>query len=175
MLLTAAKRLLPLRGRAAIGRSIRKFRRKRHARWGTDFITDVKTRLPHLKPKIIFDVGANIGLAALEFSDAFPTAIVHAFEPGSENMRCLHLNLSGKPDILKHQIAFGAEPGTGNLFIEPEHPSMARFNGGVGPTEIVNIETIDRFCSVHRIWLIDLLKIDTEGHEIQVSPGPKDC
>jgi FkbM family methyltransferase len=122
---------------------------------------------------MIFDVGANIGMTALEFADAFPAATVHAFEPGSDNMRSLNGNLSGKPDILRYQLAFGSEPGTADLLIEPEHPTMARIGAGVGPTEKVKVDTIDQFCVAHQISQIDLLKIDTEGYEIPVLVGAK--
>lgn len=160
--------------RRAIGRTIRNFRRKPDPRWGIDFLAEVKQRIPHLEGKTIFDVGAHIGMTAIEFSDVYPNAVVHAFEPGAENMRRLEANLVGKPEVRRHKIAFGEEVGSAKLLVEADHPSMARIGGSGGPTEEVRVDTIDNFCAQNGIKQIDLLKIDTEGFELKVLSGAKE-
>ena len=37
----------------------------------------------------VFDVGANYGQTAIRFSKAFPSAIIHSFEPVESNFRIL--------------------------------------------------------------------------------------
>ena len=155
-----------------MGRAKRNYKREPEQRWGLDFITEVRSR-SNLEPKVIFDVGAHIGVTALLYSDCFPNATIYAFEPGSDNMRQLRENLVGAPDVRKHQIAFGVAAGTGALLTEPEHPSMARFGNGAGPTENVPIDTVDQFCTEHDVDRIDLMKIDTEGFELEVLEGAK--
>ena len=133
---------------------------------------EIKSRLPLLNVKTVFDVGAHIGITALEYSDRFREAHVYAFEPGSENFRRMTSNLVGKPDIRRYQIGFGASEKTAVLFMDPAHPSMARLVETPDPnSENVTIDTIDHFCAMHEIREIDILKIDTEGHEIQVLTG----
>ena len=40
---------------------------------------------PDLKPKIIVDLGANIGIASIYFAHQFPDSEIFAFEPEEEN------------------------------------------------------------------------------------------
>ena len=159
-----------LKLRHAIGRSRRNRARRPDARWGVDFIDEAKLRFG-LSCGVIFDVGAHIGITALHFSNAFPEAKVHAFEPGSRNFDHMSANLSGKPDIQRHKFAIGAEPGEAILLIEPDHPSMARIGEGQGPTEVVKVETLDHFCRAHGIDAVAILKIDVEGFEMNVLTG----
>jgi FkbM family methyltransferase len=160
--------------RHEIGRRVRNLRRDRIAGVGHDFVGDIKTRLPHVQVNTIFDVGAHIGLTALEFSDEFPNATVYAFEPGSENFCRMKSNLIGKPDIRLHNIGFSSAPGEAVLLCEPEHPSMARIvSGGTANTETVKLDTIDNFSIAAGVNRIDLLKIDVEGHEMSVFAGAR--
>lgn len=168
------KNFLPLKLRRDIGRSVRNLRRKSWPSFGIDFPGDVKTRLPSLKVRTIFDVGANIGMTALEFSDAFPDAVVYAFEPNGDNLKRLQSNLTGKPEVLPQFMALGKEAGSGHLLIVPDHPSTHRLvKAGSGSTEIVRIGTVDQFCADNGIDDIDFMKIDVEGYEIQVLEGAR--
>lgn len=168
------KSLLPAATRAIIGRAVRNLKRKPSESQGVDFIAEIKSRIPSLKVRTVFDVGAHIGLTALEYSDAFPGAAVYAFEPSEANFRRLTSNLIGKPDIAKHRIGMGAEASAKTLYTDPNHPSMARLTEHAeGSAETVTIETIDSFCGDHNIASIDVLKIDTEGHELQVLAGAR--
>lgn len=168
----ALKKLIPAPARVKFGRSIRNFRRTQRPTLGVDFVKEVKSRLPYYKVQNIFDVGAHIGMTALEFSDNFPFAAVYAFEPGTDNMRRLDANLVGAPKIQRCQFALGAKPGTARLLIEPDHPSMNRLTHTEdGQSEIVAVSTIDKFCAEQGIPLIDILKIDVEGAELDVLSG----
>lgn len=172
VVLTGVKKIIPRSARATIGRALRNLSRKPSPSFGLDFIDEVKSRLPLLDVETIFDVGAHIGITALEYSDQFRAAHVYAFEPGSDNFRRMTSNLVGKPDIRRYQIGFGASERTATLFMDPEHPSMARLvEGPNSNSENVTIDTIDHFSAVNKICAIDILKIDTEGHEIQVLTG----
>jgi FkbM family methyltransferase len=154
------------------GRRIRNSRRSRLDGVGHDFVRDIRERLPQLTIRAIFDVGAHIGMTALEFSDEFPAAEVWAFEPHPANFARMKSNLVGKPDIRLHQIGLGGEPGTLPFHFDPAHPSMARIPvDGELVTDTVDIDTIDRFAAANRIGDVDLLKIDVEGHELEVLAG----
>jgi FkbM family methyltransferase len=170
--LSGVKKIIPPSARATIGRSLRNLTRKPSPSFGRDFIGEVKSRLPRLNVETIFDVGAHIGITALEYSDQFRAAHVYAFEPGSDNFRRMTSNLIGKPDIRRYQIGFGASERTATLFMDPVHPSMARLvEKPNSNSENVTIDTIDHFCEVNQMRDVDILKIDTEGHEIQVLTG----
>ena len=154
-----------------IGRFRRNARRGPSQRWGRDFVQEYATRIKP-EPKIIFDVGGFIGLNALRYSDAFPTAKVYTFEPTSENLRAMDDVLAGKPDIIRKQLAVGAETGTLKIAYDQEHPSMSRAADSTSKSvEEVPLTTIDQFADDENIGLIDILKIDTEGHELEVLKG----
>jgi FkbM family methyltransferase len=172
MLLDSMKLLNPKLLRSFIGRSYRQMRRQPGEGFGRDFIMEVKSRLPDCHIRTVFDVGAFIGITAIEFSDAFPQAVVYAFEPCTANFQRMEANLVGKPVIRRHRIAFNAAAGRGELLIEPNHPSMCRLVDTTdGDSEIVSMDTIDQFCAVNGVPGIDLLKVDTEGHELEVLAG----
>lgn len=158
------------RMRREIGRRKRNWRRSPDIHWGADFISELTERTG-LCPEVIVDVGAHIGITALEFADAFPDAIVHAIEPGSENFERLESNLSGKPHIQRHKLAIGAAPGEATLMIEPDHPSTAHIGSGDGASETVEVMTFDTFCETRGIEQVSLMKIDTEGYELEVLKG----
>lgn len=160
--------------RHAAGRTIRNLRRNRVDGFGHDFIADVRSRLPHLDIRTIFDVGAHIGMTALEFSDEFPQADVYAFEPHPGNFKRMQSNLIGKPDVRLFQFGFGAEPSEVPFHFDREHPSMARVaSHGEAVTDTIKLDTVDRFCAAQGIGKIDFMKIDVEGHEIPVLQGSK--
>lgn len=160
--------------RHAAGRTIRNLRRNRVDGVGHDFIADVRSRLPHLDIRTIFDVGAHIGMTALEFSDEFPQADVYAFEPHPGNFQRMRSNLIGKPDVRLFQFGFGAEPSEVPFHFDREHPSMARVaSHGEEVTDTIKLDTVDRFCAAKGIGKIDFMKIDVEGHELPVLEGAR--
>ena len=61
----------------------------------------------NLNPKIIFDIGANIGISAIYFSHRFPDAKIYAFEPIKENYQLLLENTAGLKNVKAFQVAFG--------------------------------------------------------------------
>src|SRR2546430_2092256 len=123
-MLSQLKTLIPTTARANIGRTIRNLKRRPGESQGIDFIAEIRSRLPALNVKTVFDVGAHIGMTALEYSDAFPSADVYAFEPSADNFERMKLNLIGKPDIKLHRIGMGSEKSTATLYLDPDHPSM---------------------------------------------------
>jgi FkbM family methyltransferase len=173
-MLNHIKAFIPATTRANIGRTIRNLKRRPAESLGIDFITEIGSRLPQVEVKTIFDVGAHIGLTAIEYSDAFPNADVYAFEPSASNFERMKSNLIGKPDIKIHRIGMGSEKSAATLYLDPNHPSMARLTKHPeGKSEKVAIDTIDDFCNCQCISSIDILKIDTEGHETQVLAGAR--
>jgi FkbM family methyltransferase len=133
-------------------------------------MTEVRSRIG-MEPNVIFDVGAHIGSTAGAFCDFFPSATIFAFEPSSKNFLDMTRNLVGHPDIRRYQIGFGASDGTEVLIFDPDHPSMARIGASTGEPENITIRTIDGFCAAHGVDMVDILKLDTEGYELQVLRG----
>lgn len=132
----------------------------------------------------IFDIGANIGQTAVAYSEIFPSAQIHSFEPFKENFDHLLENTKGNPRIQSHHMAMSDR----NAQIEVKrdcHP-LSQWNSidtrrqetlvtsGSFRTEVINLTTGDWFCQQAGIEDICLLKIDTEGHELEVLLGLRD-
>ena len=128
---------------------------------------------------IIFDVGANIGMTSLFFSRV-PSAKVEAFEPVERTFSFLQKNLSNNhiDNVRTHNIGFSNR--SGELAIGGEKPEESsgtfkvREKSDHGYSEIARFETMDEFVKRLKIDHVDYVKIDCEGHEINIIEGCKE-
>ena len=134
-------------------------------------------------PYCIFDVGANKGQylnLALE-NIASDDYSIHSFEPGQEAFRQLHKTFSHDSNIFLNNIGIGKEMCSAILhydYVGSAWASLTKRNLdhlGVSfdKSETVKITTIDNYCSEKGIEQIHLLKIDVEGHELDVLLGAR--
>lgn len=141
---------------------------------GVDPWETIQALKPDFSPEVILDVGANEGETALRLSDSFPSAKVHAFEPVSATFSKLQARVRNRREIHAHQLAIGAAEGKAAISLQA-HSTLnslrAPGDTSQGPEESATLTTLDRFCSVHRIPRIHILKTDTEGHEMEVLEG----
>ena len=59
----------------------------------------------------VFDVGANYGQTAIRFSKAFPSAIIHSFEPVESNFRILKKKTYRYSKVLLVKEGLDSHPG----------------------------------------------------------------
>src|SRR5437660_4897383 len=62
---------------------------------------------PALEPKVILDIGSNIGASILFFHEQFPTARIYGFEPHPETYRILQMNIGSIPSVEVFNYALG--------------------------------------------------------------------
>jgi len=130
--------------------------------------------------RTIFDVGANVGDVALRLAREHPSATVHAFEPAADTFSRLRQNTQSIPRIRAHNLGLGATPGTKTMRLFEDSrlntladaaPFVTAFETPVQSTASIEISTLDMFARQHAIDSIDILKIDTEGFEMDVLEG----
>ncbi len=121
---------------------------------------------------LVFDIGANLGESALKFDVAFAGARIHCFEPVRETFEKLRSNVGGYRNINCHHFAFGSSDGEGIVYLtEQSNTSSLIKPKNPLESEAVKIRTVDEFARDRQITRIDLLKIDTEGFDLEVLKG----
>jgi FkbM family methyltransferase len=145
---------------------------------GVDLFRDIRTLLPRLHLRTIFDVGANEGQSAEEYLKKFPDAQIYCFEPVSATYEKLCHRLSAKPRVRSFNLGLGKEEGAAKILCRG--PStvfrMTTLWGEAahlpsGPTESIKMVTIDKFCKDNGTSEINYLKVDTEGGDLDVLKG----
>jgi len=138
---------------------------------GESVIRDMKRM--HIRPKLIFDVGANAGKYSRLFANTWPDADLYAFEPTHTTFSKLKQNTHVFNNIMCYRMAFGDNKEEGTLHINDKSVQNSFIFNPLGSdrSEIIEIETIDDFCVQNEIRTIDFLKIDTEGFDLKVLQG----
>lgn len=130
----------------------------------------------HPKPgDTVFDVGSHIGVFTLKASRLIGyTGVVWAFEPEPENFMLLRRNiaLNNASNIKAFKKAVSSRKGTLRLYTHPTNTggSSVQFATGKASTSVSSI-TLDYIIQKHNIQRVNLLKLDVEGHELEVLRG----
>src|SRR5258708_34910951 len=127
----------------------------------------------NLQPKVILDIGANIGAASNYFAREFPAARIFASEPVPENYALLVENTASLPGVSTFPVALGA--GDAQMEISPATDSRNRggfslyesHRAGAVPVK-VDVTHTGRFLREQGIDRVDLIKNDIEGAEFDV-------
>jgi len=127
-----------------------------------------------IKPKNIFDIGANIGAASFFFAEHYPESKIYSFEPAKDLLPILRKNLNGYKNvsIIKKAVK-NVNNKKSKLFIDSHNYDgsslhseyINKNNLNVNNFEIVETINIADFCLEKKIKEIDILKIDAEGSE----------
>lgn len=129
--------------------------------------------------RVIFDVGANAGIYSLAAVAVNPQVQVHAFEPTPEIARGLRETIAENrlgSNISVHELAVSERTGRAALM---RYRGSDDTNGGMNfiveqsdaSAESVGTTSIDEFCDAQGIEMIDLLKMDIQGHEASALRG----
>jgi FkbM family methyltransferase len=135
---------------------------------------DIDAYMPGTEIRTIFDVGANTGATVARYHEAFPEAEIWAFEPVNATYQALVETTADLGGVRTFNVALGASEREGritavgtslmNTLVEGDSDSG-------GPVQHVEILSGDAFCRKNGIDRIGLLKIDTEGHDLEVLTG----
>lgn len=143
---------------------------------GMDLLSDLARRNYVADFKTVFDIGANVGQTALDFFEKFPCVDIYSFEPVPATFVFLQKNTKKLAKFKAFKLAFGAEAGELPMIIGDDSRTNTLLSGQsfdpkTQQIEIVEVATLDQFAKKHGIQSIDLLKIDTEGHDLNVLKG----
>lgn len=139
----------------------------------------------HQENLCVLDVGANVGdwtCSFISLSARYHRKLfVHAFEPCQETCATLVDNL--RRQGLEHQVQLNNMALSSSISRRPFYSigANAGINGlypimesGHGQTvQEIETDTIDHYCAQNDISHIDFIKVDTEGHDLDVLYGCK--
>ena len=126
----------------------------------------------------VWDVGANVGLYSKLFSDlAGPAGHVVAWEPSPVNLCRLREAVSACGNVTVNPVALGEREGTVELHqgqddLGASSRIFERHQRGRWP-EAVSVQVVcgDRLVSSGTVSVPNVIKIDTEGFELDVLRG----
>jgi len=148
---------------------------------GEDFvISSVLKKYLQKEDLIIFDVGANAGDYLIKIKTEFSNAKIYAFEPNCNtfnilktksnvNVNCYNLGLSSK-SLNQKLYTYAGEKNSEHASIYKNVLLDLHKAKNIVELDFCNT-TIDEFCKINKIDFIDFIKIDTEGHELEVMQG----
>lgn len=131
-------------------------------------------RLPGDSITCAFDVGGFRGEWASELLTHQPGAFVHCFEIAPKTAEELTARLSGEDRVRVTPFGLGSIDGERVLFFDERSPDVTSLvrRPDADVTEVVGrVRQGDSYAREHGIERIDLLKIDTEGYDIEVLRG----
>lgn len=142
---------------------------------------------------VIFDIGANEGQSIERYLNTFVSPKIYAFEPNEDAFQILFEKYSKNKNIVLNNFAIGEKKGNKylNYTIKSGNSSLFKLNMNsnwiknkalnfdVKPKNYVNkikktkMFSLDSYIKKEKINSIDLLKIDTQGYELNVLIGSK--
>jgi FkbM family methyltransferase len=135
---------------------------------------------------IIFDIGANDGKSIVRFERRFPDAKIFSFEPtksaydkisklSSEKIKVFNYalsNLDGEKKFCQYEYLSGKTNSFYPMVENSKYKIQRTKNNNETETIInVKVKKLDTFFEENKISNIDLLKIDTQGAEVEILQG----
>ena len=144
---------------------------------GADLWDDLRRLLSSTSQPLVFDIGANIGQFLTAVRRVLPQAVVHSFEPSPEVFQELRHAAGHLPGVVLNNVAMGSRREERVLFEHSASVGSSFLPRGPEASSVVQgetrvpVETVDAYCARRAIRSIDLLKIDTQGYDLEVLRG----
>ena len=138
-----------------------------------------------LSPKVIYDIGANIGTWTLLAKSVYPDAVIHGFEPLSGHLEKFQSAAAKLSGVTMHQLCLGSVAGEAKLRVTDfsdassllplSHEGKKQWNLQETRHETVRVERLDSWVAEKALPFADLLKLDVQGFELEVLKGAETC
>jgi len=137
----------------------------------------------NFEAKWVLDIGANVGDVAVAALNSYKESKVICFEPVQKTYDSLKNRLSSFGDRAQlHKVALSDATGTAEINITTFHGAnsispQASFHKQCNPhvqeisKERIELVRLDDYCALFPCERVDIMKIDVEGHELEVLRG----
>ncbi len=134
----------------------------------TTFVRNDYPRIPHFSPRLILDLGANVGYSALNFAAQYPESTIVCIEPDTANFEVLCRSTSTFARIKCINAAVHSDAGLEGTLSGPNSLSMQLnvdrpINPGDQTTRTVSIDQLFSEWAAPNTPI--LVKMDIEGSE----------
>ena len=136
-------------------------------------------------PKVIYDIGANIGTWSLLAKAIFPDVTIHAFEPLIMHHEPFNKEVAGISDIVLHKVAAGPETAKMNIqvtsfsdassLLETSEAIHEHFGITTEREETIEVVKLDDYVTTNSLPFPDLIKLDIQGYELEALRGAQQC
>lgn len=133
-----------------------------------------------ITPKIIFDVGANVGEWSILVSNLYPKCEIHSFEIVPLTFNTLVIKTESIPNIVPNNIGLSDQAGEITINLSKLDSTVAtacRIEGMKFHDDYYDsllkceVSTGSQYLTEHLIENIDFLKVDVEGMDLKVLKG----
>ena len=119
------------------------------------------------------DIGGNIGFWSKDFCEQFNNVII--FEPELSNIECLKENLKGHSNFTLHEVGLGSKEEMREFYISLTTSGGHTFNKEhTTHDEVKQIQLQIKTLDSYNLTNVDLIKIDTQGYELDVLQGARE-
>lgn len=147
------------------------------SRWELNFVKNTEEKVFKMmkaefeEGDIFFDVGANIGFYSCLFSEK--ASEVYSFEPNKNAVDILQQNIENNSLDNVNIVRAAASDNNGSKKLSKAPGSSVMGTAQVQDSEDGEIKarTIDSLFEEEKVRIPDLVKIDVEGHELEVLRG----
>ncbi len=128
----------------------------------------------------VFDVGGNVGKMARTYRKLFPGAQIYSFEPVPATYAKLAAYAATQNGAVKtFNLAIGSAPGQTTMWWNHKNSGGSslrpgRFGQETGSEVSIEVETLDRVAAKLELRGAILVKIDTEGYDLEVVRGGRE-
>ncbi|HNV97058.1 MAG TPA: FkbM family methyltransferase [bacterium] len=121
-------------------------------------------------PRIIFDIGANVGFSTIYFKLKYPNSKIYSFEPDKNTFDKLLKNTSQFQDIICVNAAISNVTGFEKFYPYPGSSMSSSLIKRINEQDsiIVKSYSIVDFLNENKIDFVDLIKFDVEGSEFKI-------
>lgn len=140
----------------------------------------VASSLLKYPPNIVVDIGANIGEYSSELRKNFPAAELHLFEPSNSNVKKLQRRFGDDELVYINPLAVSSRSQENILYTNEDGSGLAslikrrldHININFDKEEIVKSILFEDYWELNlKERMIDFIKIDIEGHELDALSG----